>query len=217
MGRVILALVVGLVLMAPAQAASVGGTPVNYTSKGAGKTIVFVHGWTCDLTSWDAQVAEFSKSYRVIALDLPGHGKTPVPADGKFSMALFAEAIEAVRAEAGADKIVLVGHSMGAPVIRQYALMHPEHVAGPVAVDGPLDLRAFPVEIARNMPTVTGPNGMQARRTMIGSMFIPTTSPAVREHVMTMMMAPPEATADGAMKAMFDPAIRTADVIKAPA
>lgn len=217
MGRVLVALVVGLVLALPAQAASVGGAKINYTSAGSGKTVVFVHGWTCDLSSWDAQVEEFSKSYRVVALDLPGHGKTAGPADGKFSMALFAAAVEAVRAEVGADRIVLVGHSMGAPVIRQYALSHPERVAGLVAVDGPLDLRAFPPEVSRQLPPVTGPNGLEGRRNMINSMFTPATSPAVREHVMAMMMAPPEATAGGAMGAMFDPAIRTADVINAPA
>jgi pimeloyl-ACP methyl ester carboxylesterase len=217
MGRLLLALVIGVMLAVPAQAASVGGAKINYTSAGTGKTIVFVHGWTCDVSSWDAQVPEFSKSYRVIALDLPGHGKTAAPADGKFSMTLFAEAIEAVRAEVGADKIVLIGHSMGAPVIRQYALLHPEHVAGLVAVDGPLDMRAFPPEVAKQLPDVSGPNGMAARKTLISSMFQPTTSPAVREHVMAMMTSAPEITAVRAQAAMFDPALQTADIIRAPA
>src|SRR5690606_16146848 len=106
-------------------------------------TIVFVHGWTCDETSWAEQVQAFADDYRVITLDLPGHGRSDVPAREDFSMDLFAGAVEAVRAEAGADKVVLVGHSMGAPVIRQYALTHPERVAGLVAVDGPLDLRGI--------------------------------------------------------------------------
>src|SRR5207253_654449 len=147
MGRLIVALFVGLLLAAPAQAASVGGVPIHYAVKGHGRTVVFVHGWTCDMSSWDAQVPEFSKAYRVITLDLPGHGRSAGPADGKFSMTLFAEAIEAVRAEVGARKIVLVGHSMGAPVIRQYALLHADRVAGLVAVDGPLDMRAFPPSV----------------------------------------------------------------------
>ncbi len=217
MGRLLVALLIGLLMAAPVQAASVGGVLINYAVKGSGRTIIFVHGWTCDMSSWDAQVPEFSRSYRVITIDLPGHGKTPGPADGKFSMTLFAEAIEAVRAEVGAGKIVLVGHSMGAPVIRQYALLHPEHVAGLVAVDGPLDMRAFPPEIARQLPNVSGPNGMAARKTMISSMFVPTTSPQVREHVMAMMTAAPEATAVGAQAAMFDPALQGAEVIEAPA
>ena len=104
---------------------------IHSTSTGHGsKTIVLVHGWTCDDTSWAAQVPVLSKQYRVITLDLPGHGQSGSPKDGKFSMELFARAIEAVRAEQRADKIVLVGHSMGTPVIRQYARLYPQHVAG---------------------------------------------------------------------------------------
>ncbi len=217
MPRLLLGLILGLLLIAPAQAASVGGAKINYTVAGSGRTIVFVHGWTCDLSSWDAQVPAFSGAYRVVAIDLPGHGRTPVPADGKFSMTLFAQAIEAVRAEVGAGKVVLVGHSMGAPVIRQYALLYPQHVAGLVAVDGPLDMRAFPPDIARQLPSAAGPEGLNNRRTMINSMFTPATAPAVKEHVLAMMLAAPEATAVGAQAAMFDPALQSAEVINAPA
>lgn len=103
---------------------------IHSSVQGTGKTIIFVHGWTCDESGWAAQVAALDRGYRVVTLDLPGHGKSDAPVDGKFSMQLFAKAVEAVRAELGADKVVLVGHSMGAPVIRQYAFDHPEHVAG---------------------------------------------------------------------------------------
>ena len=110
----------------PLSAASVDGMTVHSSSAGAGPTIVFVHGWTCDASSWSGQVPAFAKDYRVITLDLPGHGHSESPKDGKLSMDLFARAVEAVRAEANADRIVLVGHSMGAPVIRQYAHTVPE-------------------------------------------------------------------------------------------
>ncbi len=217
MGRLLLALVIGVLLAAPAHAASVNGLAIKSSSAGAGRTIIFVHGWTCDSSSWDGQVPAFSKDYRVITLDLPGHGQTGAPADGKLSMALFADAVEAVRAEAGADKVVLVGHSMGVVVIRQYAIMHPEHVAGLVAVDGPLDLRAFPPEIAKSMPDVTGPNGIEARKTMIKSLFVATTPQALQARIMTMMLTPSAQMAAQAQAAMFDPAIRGPDVITAPA
>ena len=217
MGRLILALVMGLMLAAPVQAASINGLHIKSSSVGSGRTIIFVHGWTCDSSSWDGQVPAFAKDYRVITLDLPGHGQTGAPADGKLSMPLFAEAVEAVRKEAGADKVVLVGHSMGVVVIRQYALMHPDHVAGLVAVDGPLDLRAFPPEIAKQMPDVTGPNGLEARKTMIRGLFVATTPPGLQARIMTMMLAPSAAMAAQAQAAMFDPAIRGPDVINAPA
>jgi len=206
-------------LALPASAATVDGLKIHSSSAGTGSTIVFVHGWTCDSSSWTAQVPAFSKDHRVITLDLPGHGRSESPKDGKLSMDVFARAVEAVRAEAGADRIVLVGHSMGAPVIRQYAHLYPEHVAGLVAVDGPLDVRPFAAaELPPGFPPpLTGPEGRAARENMIRSMFIAETPPALQDHILKMMLAAPEATAVGAMNAMFDPAIRWSDVIKSPA
>jgi pimeloyl-ACP methyl ester carboxylesterase len=201
----------------PLSAASVDGVEIQSKSSGSGPAIVFVHGWTCDSSSWDGQVSEFAKDHRVVTLDLPGHGRSGSPADGKLSMDLFARAVEAVRAEAGADRIVLVGHSMGAPVIRQYAHLFPERVAGLVAVDGPLDMRAFNDLPAGFPPPLTGPEGLEAREGMIRSMFIAETPAALQDKILKMMLAAPEATAVGAMNAMFDPAIRWTDVTRAPA
>jgi pimeloyl-ACP methyl ester carboxylesterase len=211
----------GLVL-SPLSAASVDGLKLHSAAAGKGSAaLIFVHGWTCDSSSWTAQVPEFAKKYRVLTLDLPGHGRSAAPADGKFSMNLFARAVESVRAEARVDRVVLVGHSMGAPVIREYARLFPQHVAGLVAVDGPLDMRGFGEARAGRgaftPPPMTGPEGRQAREQMIRGMFTPQTPMPVQDQVMAMMMGAPEATAAGAMAAMFDPAIRKSDVTDVPA
>jgi pimeloyl-ACP methyl ester carboxylesterase len=208
-------LILALVFASGASAASVDGLNIYSTSAGSGKaTVVLVHGWTCDTSSWDAQVPVLAKRYRVIALDLPGHGRSGAPKDGKFSMDLFARAVEAVRAEAGADKIVLVGHSMGAPVIRQYARLYPERVAGLVAVDGPLDMRQFGEGF--KPPSLTGPDGLKAREAMIRGMFTPQTPPALQQKILAMMLGAPEATAIGAMGSIMDPALRASDVMPMP-
>ena len=199
-----------------ASAASVDGVRLYSASTGSGKaTVVLVHGWTCDSSSWDAQVPVLAKHYRVIALDLPGHGRSGAPKDGKFSMDLFARAVEAVRAEARADKIVLVGHSMGAPVIRQYARLFPKHVAGLVSVDGPLDMRQFVDGVKPQ--SFTGPEGLKAREAMIRGMFTPQTPPVLQRKILAMMLKAPEATAVGAMGSMLDPALRKSDVTPMPA
>ena len=205
--RLLLGILLAIPVSAPLSAAAVDGAKVHWTSKGSGKgAVILVHGWTCDETSWDFQVPTLSRQYRVITLDLPGHGKSDPPKDGKFSMAVFARAVEAVRAEAKIDKAVLVGHSMGTPVIREYARLYPQHVAGLVPVDGILAVgatgrggRGGPPDPA----TMVGPQGMQARETMIRGMFTPSTPAAVQQHVLKMMLAPPEATASGAMIATF--------------
>src|SRR5580700_10291420 len=133
----LLALVAVLATAGPVSAATVDGMRIQSAVAGAGnQTVILVHGWTCDSSSWDAQVPVLARRYRVITIDLPGHGKSDSPKDGKFSMDLFARAVEAVRAEAQADRVVLVGHSMGTPVVVRYARLYPKHTAGLVFVDG---------------------------------------------------------------------------------
>ncbi len=210
-----------LALASPAaQAATVDGFELHSSSAGnGGKTIILVHGWTCDDTSWTKQVPELAKTFRVVTLDLPGHGRSGSPRDGKFSMDLFARAIEAVRRESKADKVVLVGHSMGTPVIRQYARLYPQHVAGLVLVDGLVF--APPAAAGRGAAPpqaspLTGPEGVKTRETMIKGMFTPATPPAVQQHVLKMMLAAPEATANGAMLATFDASNWKDDVMTLP-
>ena len=196
-------LLLSVVLAFPLSAAAVDGAKIHWSSKGSAKqAVILVHGWTCDESSWDAQVPVLSQKYRVITLDLPGHGQSDPPKDGKFSMTVFARAVEAVRAEAKVDRVVLVGHSMGTPVIREYARLYPKHVIGLVPVDGLIILSGG--RGAPNPAAMTGPDGIKARETMIRGMFTPATPAAIQQHVMKMMLAPPEATASGAMIATFD-------------
>src|ERR1700689_153433 len=118
----------GLVLSLSLSAASVDGLNIHSATSGTGvKTVILVHGYTCDETTWTEQVPALAKEYRVVTLDLPGHGKSDSPKDGKFSMDLFARAIEAVRAEVKADRVVVVGHSVGTPAILLYAPLYPYH------------------------------------------------------------------------------------------
>jgi non-heme chloroperoxidase len=165
-------------------------------------------------------VPELSKHYRVITLDLPGHGRSGSPKDGRLTMPLFAKAMEAVRAEQKIDKLIVVGHSMGTPVVREYALLYPQHVQALVIVDGVL---LPPVRNGQAAPTpmdpqkLLGPEGTKMREDMIKGLFTPATPAAVQEHVMKMMMAASPATAAVAMRAMFDPKDWTDTVLTIPA
>jgi pimeloyl-ACP methyl ester carboxylesterase len=187
-------------------AATVDGISIHSTSTGKGlKTIILVHGWTCNESSWQFQVPALSKNYRVITLDLPGHGKSGSPKDGKFSVELFARAIEAVRSEAKAERVALAGHSMGTPVIIKYAQMFPRHVAGMVFVDGMVSFPADITGINGFIDQLSGPNGLKARENMIRGMFSAATTAELQKQILSVMLSAPEATAVGAMKAMFDP------------
>jgi pimeloyl-ACP methyl ester carboxylesterase len=197
--------------------ATVIGIQIHSSSHGTGsKAVILVHGWTCDETTWDAQVAALSKQYRVLTLDLPGHGKSAPPKDGMFSMELFAKAVEAVRSEAKAEKVVLVGHSMGTPVVVQYARMFPQHTAGLVFVDGLVRIGGGGAGPAPDPQQAGGPGGRNYRENMIRGMFSASTTPAMQSHILNMMLSAPEATAVGAMKATFAFASPKDEVIKLP-
>lgn len=210
-----------LLAASPLSAATLDGMKIHSSATGKGsKTIVLVHGWTCDETSWAANVPELAKHYRVITLDLPGHGKSGAPKDGKVTLDMFARAVEAVRAEQKADKIILAGHSMGTPVVRQYARLFPQHVTALVLVDGvvvaPAPAGAPPVRTPLDPEKLLAPEGLAMREGMIKGMFTPKTPKDVQDHVLKMMLGAPPATASSAMKTTFDQAYASDEVMTFP-
>src|SRR5215831_169211 len=170
---------------------------------------------------WADNVPELSKHYRVITLDLPGHGKSGAPKDGKVTMDMFARAVEAVRAEQKVDKIILVGHSMGTPVIRQYAHLYPQHVVALVLVDGVVVAPTPPggrgIRTPLDPDKLTTAEGLSMREGMIKGMFTPKTPKDVQEHVLKMMLGAPPATAASAMRTTFDEAYASDEVMTVPA
>ncbi|MCK4699338.1 MAG: alpha/beta hydrolase [Bacteroidales bacterium] len=116
-------------------AISSDGVEISFDKQGKGEpTLVFVHGWTNNRSIWDAQMSHFSEKYRVIAVDLAGHGQS---GDNRttWTMSSFGEDVVAVINQLKLDQVVLVGFSMGGPVIIEAAKKAPEHVAGLVLVD----------------------------------------------------------------------------------
>ncbi|HTR37047.1 MAG TPA: alpha/beta hydrolase [Bryobacteraceae bacterium] len=206
-----------LLAASPLTAASVEGIKIHSTIAGKGpKTVILVHGWTCDETTWNMQIPALTKDYRMVTLDLPGHGQSGSPKDGKFSMDLFARAVEAVRREAKADRVVLVGHSMGTPVVIQYERLFPQHTAALVFVDGAVTISNDGSFKPPDPNQMKGPGGQKAREAMIRSMFSGATTPEMQQHILRMMLSAPESTAAGAMQAAFDPAAWKDDVITVP-
>ena len=198
-------------------AASVDGLKIHSTTTGqSSKVVILVHGYTCDESTWSEQVPALAKEYRVVTLDLPGHGRSDSPKDGKFSMDFFARAIEAVRAEVKADRFVLVGHSMGTPVVLRYAHLYPQHTAALVFVDGLMPLPTQAGTLTNAGAAMGGPDGRSVRERMIRSFFVAGTSPAVQTKVLEMMLRAPEATAVGAMNATREPAGQTTDIPMVP-
>jgi pimeloyl-ACP methyl ester carboxylesterase len=191
----------------------VGKIRVHYKDLGKGETaVVFVHGFACDLTTWRFQAPAFAGRGRLLLIDLPGHGQSDKPKTD-YSMDLFARAVAAVMDDAGVRKAVLVGHSMGTPVVRQFWRLYPDRTVALVAVDGMVAPLAMP-----RMPDRAF-DGDGYRETMLrfaDRTFGPDASPEVRRSMKEVIAATPRHVALGNMKAMADPAVWKDDPIKVP-
>ncbi len=97
--------------------------------------IVFVHGFACAHSDWDAQVRHFSPAHQTIAVDLRGHGASPGEAAECSIERYGADVAEVMRALALRPAVV-VGHSMGCRVAIEAASQAPAQTAGVILVDG---------------------------------------------------------------------------------
>jgi len=102
---------------------------VRYSDTGKGRVIVLLHGFLGSHKIWQEYIKTLSKKFRVIAVDLPGHGETP--AIGYYhSMEMLAQSVKAVLDSIGVRRYVLVGHSMGGYAALAFAELYPENVCG---------------------------------------------------------------------------------------
>jgi sigma-B regulation protein RsbQ len=111
------------------------GTPIVYEIRGKGPTaLVFVHCWSCNRNYWRNELKPFSKDFQVVTLDLGGHGESGKERKDWKIMDLAGD-VDAVIDDLKADRVVLIGHSMGGPIALKAAADRPQIVAGVACVD----------------------------------------------------------------------------------
>lgn len=116
------------------------GYGLSYLEAGepAGRLAIFVHGTPGDASAWADYLMGVPKGYRYIAIDRPGFGHSG-PDGAVVSLAEQARAIAALVRANGGKPAVLVGHSLGGPIIAQAAVDSPDRVAALVVLAGSLD------------------------------------------------------------------------------
>lgn len=106
---------------------------------GGPRAVVFVHGWSCDKSYWQEQFQFLSDHFTVVVIDLPGHGESGTERED-YTMEAFGADVAAVLRKQGITDAVLVGHSMGGPVIVEAAIQAADRVSGLIGVDNFQDL-----------------------------------------------------------------------------
>ncbi|MEL0156198.1 alpha/beta hydrolase [Sphingopyxis sp.] len=118
-------------------AAGPAGQRIHYRDQGRrdGRTIVLLHGSNSSLQTWEPLVKRLGGDYRIVTLDLPGHGLTGGTPDKDYSAAGMIAAVDVVAAKLGLDHFILGGNSMGGWVAWRYALAEPGRVDALLLLD----------------------------------------------------------------------------------
>ena len=195
---------------------SLDGAKIHYLNFGAGSdALVLIHGWTQNIDAWRDQIPELAKRNRVIAIDLPGHGGSDKP-EVKYSMDYFARAIDAVMRDAKVSRAVLVGHSMGTPVARQFYRKYPEKTLAIVIVDGALKPFGDAAMMNGLIAGLKGPNYKETIAQMFTGLSGPSLAPEIKERITASTMNTPQPVLVSAMEGMADPSIWGDDKINVP-
>ncbi len=153
-----------------------------FTAVGKGRNLLLIHGWTCDSHDWSGQLPVLEERYRVVALDLRGHGKSEVPPSGKYEPDSFIADIEnLLDSQFKGEKFVAIGHSMGGQIAARLSARRPDLVSAVVSIDGALGWAgrsgAFFRKLVDDMnvrdPAVVVPPVLQA-------LYDPSTDPALK-------------------------------------
>ncbi len=100
-----------------------------------GPVLVLIHGSNSSLHTWEPWVKRLGGQYRIVSLDLPGHGLTGRHPSGEYDYPVFIDVVDKMMVKLGIDRAVIGGNSMGGGVTWMYALAHPEKVAAMILVD----------------------------------------------------------------------------------
>src|SRR5438105_7259274 len=138
-----------------------GGAAINYEVTGRGPTVVFIHGWSHNISVWDDQVPAFKTRYQVVRYDSRGFGRSTGFADESaepHDLLVLLEALHVKRA-------FIVGHSRGGSVALRFANAYPNRVEGLVLYGAFPEGFPAPPEIAQlfgSLPTIAKQNGLDS-------------------------------------------------------
>lgn len=196
LGYIVLALVALLVIAflyyrtpdtdPAAMRAKYGAPPSQFVDLGNGLTVhlrdtgprdapvlMLIHGSNASLQTWEPWAERLGASFRLIRMDLPGHGLTGASPTRDYTPAAFVDLVERIRARLGVDRMVLAGNSMGGGVAWHYALKHPGHVRALVLIDSvgqpepgnskpPLAFRIARMPVLRDLAAAITPRSLIA-------------------------------------------------------
>ena len=117
------------------------------------QSLIFIHGSGGDHSAWSNQYAALHKHYNIVAVDLPGHGRSE--GSGKSDIENYCLSVKKLFDILQLKNVILVGHSLGAAITLQFALNYPQTIYGIVTVGGGMKMPVNPAifEFLKTNPT----------------------------------------------------------------
>ena len=184
---------------APGSVTTNDGVTLRYEEAGSGKPLVCIPGWSQTAAQWKHQLSALSDKYRVVAVDMRGHGESDKPDNG-YTIQRLAKDVQDLLVARNLTDVTLMGHSMGCSVIWSYwQLWGKDRLSKLVLVDQMPMITADPKWSAQEKedagaifdPTslydtinaLAGPDGAKTTEGFIGGMFTKGYSPSEVEWV----------------------------------
>jgi pimeloyl-ACP methyl ester carboxylesterase len=169
------------------------GATVHYRDQGQrnGPALVLLHGSNASLHTWEPWVAQIGDQFRMISIDLPGHGLTgPVPSED-YSQEAMMQFVNEFTTVMNVERFALAGNSMGGAIAARFAIRYPERLTALILVN------------AAGMPTKTA--------TDPGLGFVIARTPVI-QNVM-LYVSPRSLFEDGLKKAIVNDALVTPEMV----
>src|SRR5579859_1374107 len=165
------------------------GVRLAYVEAGTGtKSMLLVHGMQCNHIHMLEQLRYFSRRYRVVAVDLRGHGDSDKPHSG-YSNREFNDDLIALCATLGLKRPVAMGHSFGGSNLLHLAAEHPDFLGGLVILDSGIRTLANKVGELGVVSELT----QEQRRAFLGDrLFGRDDPPALKDRILDEMLAVPD-------------------------
>lgn len=117
---------------------NIRGLRLHYLRQGEGDPILLLHGWPTHSFIWRNLMPALSKLGTVYALDLPGFGASDKPLDGEYTFTWFSGFVEGFIDTVNLDRVIVIGHDIGAPSGLLWAIRNPAKVRAVVILNAPL-------------------------------------------------------------------------------
>lgn len=185
---------VSIIQAAGGKVKSSDGVEIAYSVSGKGEpALIFVHGWGWDQSLWKKQVAKFSSKYKVVTLDLAGHGESGKKRKS-FTIKAFSDDVVSVVNKLKLNKVILVGHSMGGIINLEVYRQIKDKVVGIIGADTyQLFQKGENPKSAEDYLTTFKENYLGSVREYVRTLFLESTDSAfVEGMVKRMQKLPPE-------------------------